>query len=211
MISPDNNAVRTCWLILWLVGGPLAVLGAPDKSGTPHPEERPTRESKASIHGSPEEGLEICGRTFYGVKGGPPYYLQVTNSPYVLFCYSNAAAAKVLVLCDTNRCTWRELPLGNKVVFGERIGYWGATKGRMGDYVESISTNSLSLVSKSFRYEERAVLDLAKWDFKILKVVNEWQPPSSFGPAKTNAIRRDKTTDKQENVLKELDREPHPP
>jgi hypothetical protein len=145
------------------------------RSGTRrHPElvTRSTVESLINVHGSPERRLSICGRTFSHLKGGPPYYIAVPTNPLVLFAYEPVKGARTLVVCNTNDCSFREIPLG-EAAFGDQIGYWSATKGRMGDLVESVSSNRIALLSKGFRYLERSVLDLNNDTFRVVEVQSE--------------------------------------
>ncbi|HOK78328.1 MAG TPA: hypothetical protein PLW35_11480 [Verrucomicrobiota bacterium] len=133
---------------------------------------RPTLDSLINVHGSPEQGLRICGKTFRRVRGGPPYYITVPTTPLVLFAYEPFPGARTLVVCNTNDCTFREIPLGN-AVFGDQIGYCAATKGQMGDTVESMSSNHVMLLSKGFRYLERSLLDLDKDTILVVEVQSE--------------------------------------
>jgi hypothetical protein len=132
----------------------------------------PTLDSLINVHGSPEQGLRICGRTFCKVKGGPPYYMNVPSTPFVLLAYEPFPGAKTLVVCNTNDCTFREIPLG-EAAFGDQIGYWAVTKGQMGDTVESVSSNRVMLLSKRLRYLERSVLDLENDSFRVVEVQSE--------------------------------------
>lgn len=133
---------------------------------------RATVESILNVHGSPEQGITICGQLFRRVKGGPPYYLVVTNTTLVLFAYEPAPGSKALVVCNTNDCTFREVPVGD-AIFGDQIGYWEATNGEMGDTVEVVSSNQLSLLSKGFRYVEKSILDLDQRTLRVVEVQSE--------------------------------------
>ena len=130
---------------------------------------RPTLDSTINVHGSPEQGLRICGKTFRRVKGVPPYYIPVPNMPLVLLAYEPDHGKNTLVVCNTNDCTFLQIPLG-EAVFGNQIGYWEATKGQMGDTVESASSNRLALLSKGFRYIERSLLDLTNGSLRVVEV-----------------------------------------
>jgi len=90
----------------------------------------------------------------------------------VLLAYEPFPDAKTLVICNTNNCTFREIPLG-EAVFGDQIGYWAATKAQMGDTVESVSSNRVTLLSKRFRYLERSVLDLENDSFRVVEIQSE--------------------------------------
>lgn len=142
------------------------------KDPSPHSVTRPTLESILNVHGSPKRGLRICGRTFFRVKGGPPYYVAVPTTPFVLLAYESHSGDRTLVVCDTNECSFREIPLGD-VVFGGQIGFWSATNGQMGDTVESVSSNRIVLVSKGFRYVERSLLDLNNDTIRVVDVDNQ--------------------------------------
>lgn len=133
---------------------------------------RPTLDSLINVHGSPEQGLRICGKTFRRVRGGPPYYITVPKTALVLLAYEPFPDARTLVVCNTNDCTFREIPLG-EAVFGDQIGYWAATKGQMGDSIESVSSNRVMLLSRGFRYLERSVLDLDNDTIRVVEVQSE--------------------------------------
>lgn len=148
------------------------VVFTPRKDPSPKSVSRPTLDSLINVHSSPEQGLRICGRTFRKVKGGPPYYMNVPSTPFVLLAYEPFPDAKTLVICNTNNCTFREIPLG-EAVFGDQIGYWAATKAQMGDTVESVSSNRVMLLSKRFRYLERSVLDLENDSFRVVEIQSE--------------------------------------
>lgn len=132
----------------------------------------PTLDSIINVHGSPEQGLRICGKTFHRVRGGPPYYIAVPTTPLLLFAYEPFPDCRTLVVFNTNDCTFREIPLGDSV-FGDMIGYWEATKGQSGDTVESVSSNRVMLLSKGFRYLERSVLDLDAQTICVVEVQSE--------------------------------------
>jgi hypothetical protein len=117
----------------------------------------------------------MCGRTFRRVRGGPPYYIGVPTTPLVILVYEQQPSVRMLVVCNTNDCSFREIPLGD-AVFGDQIGYWTATKGQMGDTIESVSSNRIALLSKGFRYLERSVLDLEKNAISVVQVESEWRP-----------------------------------
>lgn len=145
------------------------------KDPSPKSVTRPTLESLINVHGSPEQGLRICGKTFRRVRGGPPYYITVPNTPFVLLAYEPFTDVRTLVVCNTNECTFREIPLG-EAVFGNQIGSWAATKGQMGDTIESVSSNNVMLLSKGFRYLERAVLDLDNDTIRVVEVQSDLFP-----------------------------------
>lgn len=181
MFSPFKCSKETFWLLVLIGLGLIsALIGIaliwPQREQSPNLVERPTIDSLINIHGSAEKGLKICGRTFRGVHGAPPYYLHVTNSSQLLFAYEPFKGTKLLVVCDTNDCSFQEIPLGN-AVFGNGIGYWGPTKGKMGDIVERSSSNRLTLLAQGFRYIERSVLDLNDNTFRIVEVQCDLGPP----------------------------------
>jgi hypothetical protein len=134
--------------------------------------QRPTLDSLINVHGSPEEGLKVCGRTFRRVRGAPPYFIEVTNTDLILFSYEPVKGARTLVVLHTNECLFREIPLG-EAVFGNQIGYWRATKGQMGDTVESVLSNRMVLLSKGVRYAERSVLDLNSNTIRVVEVQSD--------------------------------------
>lgn len=155
----------TAVLVVWLL-----LHRKPD--AVPRPVERPTLDSIINVHGSPEQGLKVCGQTFRRVRGAPPYFIGITNTKLVLFAYEPVKGTRMLVVCNTNDCSFREIPLG-EAVFGDQIGYWSATKGQMGDVVESVSSNRIALLSKGFRYVERSMLDLNTDTIRVVEVQNE--------------------------------------
>jgi len=142
------------------------------KDPSPKSITRSTLDSIINVHGSPEQGLRICSKTFRRVKGGPPYYVAVPGTPLVLFAYEPFAGTKTLVVCNTNDCTFQEISPGN-VRFGELIGYWNSTGGKMGDTVESVESNRVILASKSFSYVERSVLDLKDSTIHVLELQSD--------------------------------------
>lgn len=150
----------------------VAVVVTSRKDPSPKAVTRPTLDSIINVHGSPEQGLRICGKTFRRVKGGPPYYITIPTTPLVLFAYESFPGTKALIVCNTNDCTFREISPDN-VRFGERIGYWNATGGKMGDTVESVESNRVVLISKSFSYVERSVLDLKDDTIRVLELQSE--------------------------------------
>jgi len=160
-------------LLLGALACVALIAGAPPrKSQIPRSVTRPTLDSILNVHGSPEQGLRICGRTFRRVKGGPPYYVAVPTMSLVLLAHEPVPGTRTLVVCNTNDCTFQAIPLG-EIVFGNQIGVWDATKGQMGDMVESVSSNRLSLLSKGFRYVERSVLDLNNNTLRVVEVQSE--------------------------------------
>jgi len=163
------------WIVTLGVAAVAAALVAVlnQKPGTtPKVFQRPTLDSLINIHGSPEEGLKLCGKSFRRVRGSPPYFLHVTNTSLLLFAYEPFKGTRMLVVCDTNDCSFREIPLGESV-FGNQIGDWSPTKGQLGDIVESGSSNRLVLLSKGFRYLERSVLDLESETLRVVEVQSE--------------------------------------
>lgn len=164
-------------LVLVILAGFVALrwILPPKSDSAPEPVTRPTLDSIINVHGSPEQGLRICGRTFRRVRGAPPYYIGVPTTSLVILAYEQQPSVRVLVVCDTNDCSFREIPLGDSV-FGDQIGYWTATKGQMGDTIESVSSNRIALLHKGFRYLERSVLDLEKNEISVVQVESELQP-----------------------------------
>ena len=153
----------------------VAVVFTARKDPVPKSVTRPTLDSIINVHGSPEQGLRICGRTFRRVKGGPPYFIPVPAMPLVLLAYEPSPGNKTLVVCNTNDCTFQEIPLG-EIAFGNQIGVWDATKGQMGDIVDSVTSNRLSLLHKGFRYVERSMLDLNDGSIRVLEVQSDLRP-----------------------------------
>jgi hypothetical protein len=151
----------------------IALAFALRRSPVPELHERRSLFSLINVHGLTKRDLIVCGRTFANVKGGPPYYINVTNTSYLLFAYEPSPDAKALVLCDTNDCTFKEAQCPEDLVFGNDIGYWAATKGRVGDYVESAVSNRLFLLSSDPHYTERSVWDTSKGIIRILDVQSE--------------------------------------
>jgi len=165
-----------------LAGVAVAViLLASRKDLSPRAVKRPTLDSLINVHGSPEQGLRVCGKTFRRVRGAPPHFIAVTNTALMLFAYEPFEGTRMLVVCNTNNCSFREIPLGNSV-FGNQIGYWGPTKGQMGDIVESVSSSRLSLLAKGFRYVERSELNLSNYTIRITEVQTDVRPPIALDP-----------------------------
>ena len=168
-----RNVAAVIAAILAVLAVSAFLLTGPRSDHAPKSVTRPALDSIINIHGSPEQGLNVCGKTFRNVRGGPPYYLAVTNTGLLLFAYEPATGGPILVVCDTNDRTFREIPLGDSV-FGSQIGDWEATQGRMGDIVESVSSNRLFLLHKGFRYLERSVLDLESERIRVVQAQSEW-------------------------------------
>ncbi len=163
----------------------IAILGAlilavvlSSKRSTRSPEvlSRPSIENIINVHGAEKKSLRICGRTFHNLMGGPPYYIAVTNTSLILFAYEPTKGSRTLIICDTNDYTFREIAL-HDCVFGDQIGYWNATNGKMGDTVESSTSNRLYVLSKGFKYTERAVVDLTAGSVRVVGVQSEYNKP----------------------------------
>jgi len=176
ILPPKASQMKKPTLLLAVVAlvgvSTILVVFTSRKEPTPKSVTTPTLDSVINVHGSPEQGLRICGKTFRKVKGGPPYYLVVPSTSLVLLAYESFPGGKSLVVCNTNDCTFREIPLG-EIVFGNQIGYWTATKGEMGDTIESVSSNRVALLSKGLRYTERSELDLNNYTIHVVEVQSE--------------------------------------
>jgi hypothetical protein len=169
--------MRKCFIVLPILGLAICLLVwfliKEKPRVVPMSVKRPTLDSLINVHGSPEQGLRVHDRTFRRVRGAPPYYVAATNTPLLLFAYEPTKGSRVLVVFNTNDLSFREIPLG-KAVFGDQIGYWTATKGQMGDIVESVSSNRLVLLSKGFRYVEKSVVDLSDETIRIVEAQSEF-------------------------------------
>ena len=140
---------------------------------TPKTVEWHTATELLNVHDSPQRGLNVFGRTFKNIMGGPPYYLTVSNTDFLIFAYQPDTESRYLVLCNTNDRTFKEIRIPRNILFGGQIGYWEATHGKGGDHVEVVNSNTILLLNHSFEYEESSLLDIAAGTIKLQSVGGE--------------------------------------
>jgi hypothetical protein len=80
---------------------------------------------------------------------------------------------------DTNSCTIHEVPLGRSI-FGAQLGAAPAPCD-LCDTVESVSSNTITLVSRGFDFFERSILDLNEDTFRVMETQSEWRRPRLDG------------------------------
>jgi len=136
----------------------------------------PTLDSLINVHGSPKRGLRVCGKHFTDLMGLPPFWMPVQDTGLILFAYRPGPGERLLVLCDTNACTFHEIPLYN-TRFGNNIGRKILSGEDWGDRIESIDSNNVVLVSIGFKYREKSALDLREKSIRVLELHDERVPP----------------------------------
>ena len=140
---------------------------------------RPTIDSLINVHGSPRRGLRVCGKHFTDVIGTPPFWMPVPNTPFILFARRLETQDRILVMCDTNTCTFDEIPL-YRTFFGNQIGRQPTAPDNWGDIVESVKSNKVVLRSTGAQYVEKSVLDLDERSIRVIEFKNDAEVPLEF-------------------------------
>jgi hypothetical protein len=112
-----------------------------------------------NVHGSKGTFLTFDGRTYEGVRGTPPYYLELPELKSLLFVTEGRNGKVVFHVVDVQ--TKREVSIdGDDSGFGGHIGS-EVKPGEIGsDYVEKIEGNRIWISKRSFNWKETTVLNL---------------------------------------------------
>ena len=121
-----------------------------------------------AVHSSKLKYLTINGRTYTGIRGLPPYYLDVPELKCILFVTQENNYKVVFHFFDL--VEKRDIQINaDGAGFGWRIGS-GKKPGDTGtDYIEEAQSNRVTVATRSLDWKETMILNLAT------KSVERWE------------------------------------
>lgn len=113
-----------------------------------------------AVHLSKPKYLTIGGKTYTGVRGLPPYYLDVPELNAVLFVTEQKNHNVVFHVVNLE--TKRDIQIdADSSGFGRRIGSGGKAGDPGTDYIEGVQTKRITVTMRSLDWKETMVLNLA--------------------------------------------------
>jgi hypothetical protein len=112
-----------------------------------------------AVHSSQLQYLTVNGQTYRGVRGLPPYYLDVPTLNSILFVTGDIGGQTVFHL--VNLLSKQEIKFnGGTSGFGGHIGANRRPHEPFRDYIEGVSSNEVTLAKRTPYWMERTVLNL---------------------------------------------------
>ena len=112
-----------------------------------------------AVHSSQPRYITVNGHTYRGVRGSPPYYLDVPALNSVLFVTGDFGGQTLFHL--VNLATKEHIEFeGGTSGFGGHIGANRKAGEPFTDYIEGVSSNKVTLVKRSSDWMERTILNL---------------------------------------------------
>ena len=112
-----------------------------------------------NVHGSKTTSLKLNGKTYDGIRGTPPYYLEVPELNSILFVTEGRSGNVFFHV--VNLQTREEIKINaNESGFGGNIGLVVKPGEDGSDYVEKVESNRICLSKRSFNWKETTVLNL---------------------------------------------------
>lgn len=113
-----------------------------------------------AVHVSRPQYLTVAGKTYRGVRGMAPYYLDVPGTNSILFV--TQAPGDHITFHILNLGTKEEVQIdGGTSGFGWHLGGPRKPGDKFTDYIEGAQSNRLTLVKRTDDWMERTVLNLA--------------------------------------------------
>ena len=115
--------------------------------------------NKLAPHISATTYLSIHGRTFTGLRGLPPYYLDITNLDSLLFVTEDKRRKVSFWIVESKSDQAIQID-GDGSTFGWNIGSGRSAGEEYADWLEASSANNISLVTRSGSVRVKTVLDI---------------------------------------------------
>lgn len=113
-----------------------------------------------AVHVSKPQYLTIQGKTYEGVRGLKPYYLDIPQWNSILFVTEDSKYKVTFHVVNLKPGNETQID-GGTSGFGWAIGS-GRKAGEKGtDYIESVESNKLTIATRSLNWKATALLDLA--------------------------------------------------
>jgi hypothetical protein len=116
------------------------------------------------VHARRDHYLSVGTHTFHNVLGAPPYFIALTNLDAILFVTKKPSQNAQIHVYDLGRKEHFALN-GGDTLFGHMIGGQPEPPSRSWDYVESVTSSNIVIVSESWHLRERYLLDLTTRTF----------------------------------------------
>ena len=118
-----------------------------------------------NVHGSGRTFLKFNGKTYEGVRGSAPYYLEVPELKSILFVTEQRSGKVIFHVANLH--TKETIAIdGDESGFGGHIGSAEKPGQKGSDYVEKVETNRIYLSKRSLNWKETTVLNL---DTKVVE------------------------------------------
>jgi hypothetical protein len=112
-----------------------------------------------AVHSSKPQYLTINGKTYQGVRGSPPYYLEIPELHSLLFVTTDRN--RMVKFNIINLSTKKEISIdGDGSSFGWNIGVNRNPGDKLTDYIESSQTNKIIIATRSLDWKETTILNL---------------------------------------------------
>lgn len=112
-----------------------------------------------AVHLSKPKYIEVGGKTYTGVRGLPPYYLDVPQLNAILFVTQQKNYNVIFHLVNIETKYDVQIDAGNSG-FGWNIGSGRTPGDKYTDYVESVHSNRMRLATRSGDWKETLELNL---------------------------------------------------
>jgi hypothetical protein len=114
-----------------------------------------------NVHGGDRNYLTVNGKTYGGVRGLPPCYLQIPELHSILFVTESGNEGQNVTFHVVNLETKKEIEIqSDEATFGGNIGAKRRTDDNYTDYVENAETNKLVLTTRYPDLKKSYYLDL---------------------------------------------------
>lgn len=154
----------TLFLVLIIVGGVLSfcftgkrIQTFQDSKVTAGEISRPI--DNLAVHLSKPKYITIDGKTYEGVRGLPPYYLEVPELNAILFVTEQRSHNVVFHLLNLETKHEMQIHAGSSG-FGRSIGSGGRAGDPGTDYIEGVLSNRITVAMRSLDWKESMVLNL---------------------------------------------------
>ena len=114
--------------------------------------------SAFSVHTSPTKYLIVNGKTYKGIRGLKPYYLDITNLNSILFVTEGAKYKTTVHV--VNLQSKREIEFQGVSGFGSSIGSPSKPGEKFSDYIENVQSNRITIATRSLDWKNTWVLNL---------------------------------------------------
>lgn len=149
--------------------------------------ERRTLVNYLSVHASPRRYLHIYGKTIAGIRGMPPFYLELKPIGAILFVAEDPQHRVTIILAYDQTKEVVTIPAGVSG-FGRHIGSKRAAGDSITDYVESASAARIVLAWRGLDWTERITINVTDRVIESVQTSHD-QPPAGSEPHKPTKAR----------------------
>ncbi len=115
--------------------------------------------SAFSVHSSKTQYLIVNGKTYKGIRGLKPYYLDIPKLNSILFVTEGSKYRVTFHLVNLE--LKREISIdGGTSGFGSSIGSGTKPGEQFSDYIENVQSNKVTIATRSLSWKETSLLNL---------------------------------------------------